>query len=115
MHRQRRYRSALETPASANKSDGWLAGASPANLAELALTQTPSKATARSLSNVYAAALSSRRRHQIDRSIDRSTDRLHRISTVVQPDPEPDVDRDKIAIRNMRSKYRCSCVLQFTL
>jgi len=34
---------------------------------------------------------------------------------VVLTDPEPDVDSRRATVRNMRSKCRCSCVLQFTL
>ena len=30
-------------------------------------------------------------------------------------DPEPDMDSGRATVRNVRSKCRCSCVLQFTL
>lgn len=38
-----------------------------------------------------------------------------RISMDVSTDPDPNMDMQQAHVRNMRSKCRCSCVLQFTL
>ena len=32
-----------------------------------------------------------------------------------ETDPEPDMDSERVTVRHVRSKCRCSCVLQFTL
>lgn len=53
-------------------------------------------------------------RNKRDRQTDRE-DTDQKPGWMSETDPEPDMDSERVTVRHVRSKCRCSCVLQFTL